>query len=806
MNCKFPQLLLSILIGCLIARDQSPYLETANELLVRRKLADKLPDVFDDKKFLEIVGKIDETGKIESRNHENRLLHSDPELHWCLAQTYLLAGRNREAADHYRRYKIQTLAGFGTIHELFQSPLDELEIEVENKQAQLAHSIYRSILEFKNVEDDLNADQVADIQNQLNSFNEFYPEKQSLEIDGLLGPITKTAFYDFEENNPYLVHLSAPESLPASVEISSVPNFTPVAAEDENTPPTRTVTISGDPIPLNTKIIIDANKIQSIPGNSIAEVLDYVLGVKIKRRGAADVLANISTFGGTGEQTLVLVDGLKISNQQTLYHDLDLPVNLDDIDRIEVYRNAAARKYGTGAVSGVVNIITKNGRDRDTYISTEFGDYSLMNGNMVVNIPIGRSYHNFSLGGISSEGYLTNTDFLKRTFYYKYSLEDGKTTTNFSFGFMERGNGIKNHLSSIYSDQYERNSTKFFNSKIMWDFGNLQLESNTHWFDHRDEFSRDKNLGGWKNYGSTEIGFNFASFVRNRFGRTSSGITYNRETNSNTVVSDITRDHYSLHIQNDFTFKNIDLNLGLSGNYYSDYGWFSAPGYQLVYHINNNANIYYKFDHGFRIPSFYEMYANDHIYAGNKDLKGETVNSYEYGMQLFGAPMNLTTSFFYKNSENVIDWYSSSGTIPVLKPENIPSVLTSGHNVHVELFPKIIKYLTFIDRFELGYAYLDIENNGSQNSYRNVSNYLKHQLIFGTQYKLPFNISRSWYIRYEQPTSYDNRVIFDTQVKYQIWKIESTLNINNVFNVQYEDVEDVSLPGRWIRFSLRYNL
>ena len=83
---------------------------------------------------------------------------------------------------------------------------------------------------------------------------------------------------------------------------------------------------------------------------------------------------------------------------------------------------------------------------------------------------------------------------------------------------------------------------------------------------------------------------------------------------------------------------------------------------------------------------------------------------------------------------------------------------------------------------------------------------MKHQLVFGTQYRLPFGISRSWYIRYEQPNDKDNRTIFDTQIHYKIWRIETTLNINNVFDVQYEDVEDTTLPGRWIRFSLRYNL
>jgi len=95
-----------------------------------------------------------------------------------------------------------------------------------------------------------------------------------------------------------------------------------------------------------------------MPGNSIAEILENIIGLNVKRNGALDILANISTYGGTGEQTLILIDGLKVSNQQTLHHDLDLPINIDDIKQIEILQNAAARKYGTGAVSGIINIIT----------------------------------------------------------------------------------------------------------------------------------------------------------------------------------------------------------------------------------------------------------------------------------------------------------------------------------------------------------------------------------------------------------------------------------------------------------------
>ena len=808
------KLILFSLIGIIIGQNHSPYLDIANELLVRKKLSKKLPDVFDDVKFSEMVDNIDNIAQINSKTHADLLSIQSPEFHWCYAQTYHLAGLPAKSLDHYRQYKIQTLDKTVSIHKLFQKDINELEVALENQQTKLAYDIYETINSFKSEEETPSSSQIQELQKILNTFNELNSNSRIILSDGIMGSQTKSAVYDFEENNPYFVSPNGLQSVSvASLEISSSQSsIKPVLAIPQLEPQTRQNAIAafssvGNPISLSTTIIVDADKIKSIPAASIAELLEYVIGVNIKSHGASDVLANISTFGGTGEQTLILVDGLKISNQQTLHHDLDLPINIDDIKQIEIYRNAAARQYGSGAVSGVVNIITKKGDERNSYLATEYGDYSLLNGNLMVNIPIGKSFHNLSFTSLSSSGYKTNTDFLKNTFYYKYYLQDGKTSTNFSFGYLTRGNGIINHLDNVYQNQYEKNSTKFFNSKIHWDFGRIKLESNTHWFDHRDELASNKEIGGWDNYSNTETGVNFNANSKSKWGNRKTGFTFNRETNSNTTVKEITRDHYTFTFQEFILSKKINFDFGFSSNYYDDFGWFAAPGYQLVYNINNNANIYHKYNRGFRLPSFYEMYADDYIYNGNKGLIGESINAFEYGIQIYGSAIRMTASQFYKNSENVIDWYTTtSGNIKTWKAASISDVLTSGHNMQLELYPKIIKRLNFVNRFELGYAYLDIEHNGEKDEYKNVSHYLKHQVIFGISYHLPFGISRSWYVRYEQPITYDNRTIIDTQIHYSIWRIESTLNINNVFNVEYEDVEDITLPGRWIRFSLRYNL
>ena len=798
----------TILLFCFLsAQNSSLYLETANELKVRKKLSDKLPDVFDQSKFIEIVKKLDAIAQITPLTHNDRLKIDNPEYHWCFSQAYLLKGRATESLDHYRKYKILIKQGIYSPHPLFNNPISELELSLENQQANLAQDIYKTINIFKKLEFEPQSNQILILQNKLNAYNELSVSTNIISTDGVIGPETKSAIYDFEENNPYFT--SEDEISNAnntSLEIMSLPSsIRPVSKipgiENQNLSPDNNLALNN--IDLSKSIIIDSDKIKSIPGNSLAEILEHLLGINVRRSGVSDALASISTIGGTSEQTLILVDGLKISNQQTLHHDLDLPININDIKQIEVTQNACARKYGTGAVSGIINIITKNGDTQKSYISSEMGDYSLLNGNIGINLPIGKSFHGISYSDFYSSGYKANTDFIKRTFYYKYSLKDGRSSTDFSFGYLLRGNGVSNYLSNIYANQYEKNTTKFFNSKILWNFDQITLESNMHWYDHTDELALDKNVSGWDHYSNNEIGINFNTDLLWELGNTQPSFSYNREINSNTNLKEIARNHYSLSLQHNFKFNKILLNLGVSGNYYNDFGWITAPGYQIIYNINNNANIYHQYDYGFRLPSFYEMNAQDYMFSGNNSIVKETINSYENGMQLYGSGMTLTLSQFYKNSENVIDWHYTGSA---WQSTNIPDVITSGHNIRLQLYPEIIKLLRFINNFEVGYAFIDIEHNGIHDNYKNISNFLKHQLIYSMQYKLPFSFSQSWHVRYEQPAMFDNRTIIDTQIHHKIWRIESTINISNLLDVEYEDIKGILLPGRWVRFNLRFNL
>ena len=85
-------------------------------------------------------------------------------------------------------------------------------------------------------------------------------------------------------------------------------------------------------------VLMDEYKIKSIPVNNIQDVLKYIGGVDFKSRGVEGVQGDVSIRGGTFEQTLILINGMRMSDPQTAHHNLNIPVSLDNVERIEILK------------------------------------------------------------------------------------------------------------------------------------------------------------------------------------------------------------------------------------------------------------------------------------------------------------------------------------------------------------------------------------------------------------------------------------------------------------------------------------
>ena len=105
----------------------------------------------------------------------------------------------------------------------------------------------------------------------------------------------------------------------------------------------------------------------SLVGNTVIDFLNRDASIDLRQRGASNIQTDVSIRGGSFGQTLVLLNGLRLNDVQSGHHNMDVPVALDAVERIEVLKGSGSTLYGSDATGGVVNILTKPPE------ATEFG-------------------------------------------------------------------------------------------------------------------------------------------------------------------------------------------------------------------------------------------------------------------------------------------------------------------------------------------------------------------------------------------------------------------------------------------------
>ncbi|HPT32190.1 MAG TPA: TonB-dependent receptor plug domain-containing protein, partial [Prolixibacteraceae bacterium] len=131
--------------------------------------------------------------------------------------------------------------------------------------------------------------------------------------------------------------------------------------------------------------VISKAEIERAPAQSINDLLRFVSSVDIRQRGPLGAQADISIRGGTYDQTLILLNGINVSDPQTGHHNLNLPVSPESIERIEILRGPAAKTFGPNAFNGAVNIITGNRLPNHLRASASAGQFGLLNGSLGIS-------------------------------------------------------------------------------------------------------------------------------------------------------------------------------------------------------------------------------------------------------------------------------------------------------------------------------------------------------------------------------------------------------------------------------------
>lgn len=558
---------------------------------------------------------------------------------------------------------------------------------------------------------------------------------------------------------------------------------------------------------LNQNIeVLTQKEIQKLPAATIDEVLQYVSGVDIRRRGANGVQSDITLRGSSFEQVLILINGIRMNDSQTGHNSMNIPVDLDNIERIEVIKGPAARRFGQNAFAGVINIITKTYSGKRVKISADGGDYSLYGLGFKGDFGNEKFSNSLQANTSSSEGYRHNTDFEIRNVFYQNQIKLNKGNLQMQAGFSEKKFGANGfYASPKATEQYEEMQASIVSISANQDYGKLKLNSNIYWRRAQDFYLYDRN--NEKGYRNMHIGNNVGGEISTNYtseiGVTAVGIELRKEFLVSNNLGNRNRFVTQAFLEHHFSLfdKKLQISPGISWANYSTNGNFFYPGLDVGYQISSSSKVYGNVGKVHRVPSFTDLYYVSKTEVGNPNLLPENALSSEIGYQFVNSKIQGKASVFMRNSNNAIDWIKSAPTENVWKAQNVGKIDTKGFETEFK------HQLNSWFNYGVTYTYIDSK---LQESNQFISKYvienLTHQLVSSVGVKFLKYFSNELSYRYVERVTTGSYNLLDEKLSFKKDQLGIHLTINNLTNVEYTEAFGVPMPKRWFQLGFSYEL
>ncbi|REC46199.1 TonB-dependent receptor plug domain-containing protein [Chryseobacterium pennipullorum] len=552
--------------------------------------------------------------------------------------------------------------------------------------------------------------------------------------------------------------------------------------------------------------VLTKEDIAHSPARSIDEILQQIPGMDIRRRGANGVQSDIGFRGSSFEQVLLLLNGIRMNDSQTGHNNMNVPVDLDDVEKIEVIKGPAARRFGQNAYAGVINIITKTSPGKKVKISADGGDYSTYG--LGFNAQIGNEKFSNSLQANSagSQGYMYNTDYEIRNVFYQGKLNIKNGDLRLQAGFSEKKFGANGfYASKSATEQYEETQASIVSVAHQQTFGKLKFNSNVYWRRGQDMYLYTRqNPKGYRNmHIGNNVGGEMNSSYQWGLGTTGIGVELRKEFlvssnlgNPNRFVSQVFFEHHFSLLD-----KKLNISPGISWANYSKEGNFFYPGLDVGYNFTPNSKIYGNIAKVHRIPTFTELYYVSPTEKGNPALQPENAISSEVGYQYQNKHVLAKISGFLRNSSNSIDWVKKNANDKVWLAENVGDIKIRG--IEAELSHRITDWLKYM----VGYTYIDSQYQQSDEFVsRYILDNLKHQLVSKLETRFLKNFTNELVYRYSERMNLGSYNLLDEKLSFAKKDYSVYVLVNNITNTQYTEAFGVEMPQRWFHIGFSYTI
>jgi vitamin B12 transporter len=613
--------------------------------------------------------------------------------------------------------------------------------------------------------------------------------------------------------------------------------FSSTASLAQTTIPPIVVTATRSPVNLSqiasSVTVIDEREIRRKNKQTVVELLRDVPGLNLAQSGGVGQNTRIFMRGTNSNHTLVMMDGVALNDPSDTANAYDFSnLTTDNIERIEILRGAQSTLYGSQAIGGVINIITKKGSGAPRHSAfAEYGRYNSAKLGLGSSGEVGDTSYSVSASGSRTDGI---SAFAKQ---FGGTEKDENRTATLSANLAQR---MSESFTAKFTGRYNRTVTEFDSPGSIPNFGlrpdddrqpeadnrQLNLRAAGEWVSAGGEWSQELGfsvvdvnrsliteyfdalfnpLFGRRDYEGQRRVLDWVHRIRHfRHHELTVGTEFASEDFRTDGLSRVNVDNRAWFANDQFTYGNAFMNAGVRLDEHQQFGreftYKFAPGYRIA---ATGTTLKTSYGTGFKAPSLSQLYDPS---SGNRDLGPERSKSVDAGFEqsLLAGKVTFGTTVFRSYIDDLIGF----GPAPDFKTLNVGKARTQGFESSLAIRPHADLDLT------ANYTFTSAENrrNGTWLLRRP-----KHLANLGAVYRYSADGDVGANLRYVgtsrdflyssgagAKTTLSSFVTMDLNASYRLAsEVSAYGRLENLLDKRYEEISGYGQPGRGLYVGLQ---
>jgi len=543
--------------------------------------------------------------------------------------------------------------------------------------------------------------------------------------------------------------------------------------------------------------IITKEQIKKYGFTSVADVLKYVAGVNISNEGGPGKQTSVFMLGLPSKHILVLIDGVPVYDPSTPAGTTNFEwLDLSNVERIEVLKGPQGALYGSDAIAGVINIITRKPKESSFKVSLEGGKYLTFKEKARGDLVLKDGYLSFVFTNFKTNGFSATNS---KSLYYEPDNDGFRYKTGWlSWGYsptnwLKLSGNLKVKGGSVDFDAMPTPDAKTDYDSFFTDFKADATVTDNFAFTLKVSHNKEDRDTPWGLYRGIVRYFTLqpiyyitdSTFV-------TGGVNYRQEKAvfPNTASAHLRSAFIELH----GSLAGITGTAAIRRDFHSEYGDKTTYKLSASYLIKpTETKIRGQYGTGFRAPSLYQLYGP---FGANPNLKPETSEGWNVGVDQKLPCINgvFSLTYFKNHVWNMIDmpWWQG-----IYKYENYNKAITEGVELGTKV--KVLRWLSLYGN----YTHLRAkEFNPTTGSWEKLARRPKFSYTVGIDSKFDkFKVS-VWALHYSDREDSNGETLggfttLNAFVSYKLnKKVKFHLKAVNLTNKKYELAYGYNTMGR----------